>query len=230
MKTNGSRQKIQALTLVETMAVIAVLAFFALLLLPTFNRPHGGQRISCYNNLKQVALSAHLWAGDNNDKFPMEVSLTNGGTMELMNTSAAWKAFQIMSNELSTPKIIFCPEDSLRDRSATNFSGDLKNRISYFIGLDATDRTPGQILCGDDNFLNGGVTVQPGLWLVTSNTPVSWDNSRHVSAVSGRWLFKTKIPWGNIAFADGSVQSLSNSNLLNQFRQSGLATIRLAIP
>lgn len=230
MKTSCSLRKNQALTLIEAVVVIFVTAFLVFLLLPAINRPQRGQRISCINNLKQVALSEMLWAGDNNDKFPMQVSVTNGGTMELMMTTDAWKTFQVMSNELGTPKVIFCPADSLRGRSATNFSGDLPNRISYFIGLDATDRNPNQILCGDNNFLNSGSAVKPGLFLVTSNTSASWDTSRHVSVESTSLFFKTKTGRGNIAFADGSVQSLSNSNLLSQIHQTGFATNRLAVP
>lgn len=47
------------------------------------------QSIRCINNLKQVGLAVRLWAIDNNGVNPPD--------------------FLTMSNELSTPKILFCP-------------------------------------------------------------------------------------------------------------------------
>jgi hypothetical protein len=134
-----------------------------------------------------------------------------------------------MSNELSTPKVIFCPAASERGSAATNFGDDLKNKISYFIGVDATTNE-NILLSGDDHFLINGSPVKPGLIEVTSNAPIAWDSSRHVSVESRAWFFKKKTGWGNIGLGDGSVQSLSSSNLLEQIKQIGLATNRLAIP
>lgn len=147
----------------------------------------------------------------------MNVSVTDGGTLELMNTPDAWKAFQVMSNELSTPKVIYCPADSLRDRPATNFGADLKNKASYFIGLDARPNNPQAMLSGDDNFAINGEPVKSGLLTLESNTPIVWTTARHHLA-------------GNIGLADGSVQQLSNSGLTNLLPQTGLAPNRLAIP
>jgi len=40
------------------------------------------QTISCSNNLKQLGLAYQVWAGDNDGKFPMAVSVANGGALE----------------------------------------------------------------------------------------------------------------------------------------------------
>jgi competence protein ComGC len=130
MKPHCSKQKNHALTLVELLALIVTIAILAATLLPA----NGGKRkaiiINCANNLKQVGFAYKVWSNDHNDKYPMDVSVTNGGTMELMNTADAWKTFQVMSNELSTPKVIFCPGDSSRDNYtyATTFGEDLKKK------------------------------------------------------------------------------------------------------
>jgi hypothetical protein len=47
---------------------------------------HKRQKIRCVNDLKQVGIAFRLWEGDNNDKYPMAVSVTNGGAMELIAT------------------------------------------------------------------------------------------------------------------------------------------------
>src|ERR1700712_3928145 len=79
------------------------------LILPQMVRCHThNPAISCANNLRQVGLAFRIWAGDGGDKFPMQVSVTNGGTMELVESGTVFPHFQIMSNELNTPKVLYC--------------------------------------------------------------------------------------------------------------------------
>ena len=68
----------------------------------------------------------------------MQVSVTNGGTMELVTDGRnVWPTFQVMSNELSTPRFWFARADTDR-RYATNFAKDFDDsNISYFVNLDA---------------------------------------------------------------------------------------------
>lgn len=218
------------MTLIEAVLVIFIIALLAMMLLPAIMHPqHHHGYLRCANNLKQVGLAYRIWASDNNDKYPMAVSVTNGGAMEFMNTADAWKTFQVMSNELSTPKVIYCPEDALHAGCATNWGNDLKNKISYFIGVDATTNE-NVLLSGDDHFLINGSPVKPGLIEVTSNTPIAWDSSRHLSVETHAWIFKKKAAYGFIGLGDGSVQSVSCSGLTNSVQQTGLATNRLVIP
>jgi type II secretory pathway pseudopilin PulG len=230
MKPRISNHKTTALTLVEVLVVIVVLVILAAVIFSALNHHSGGaQKIACVNNLKEVGLAYRIWAGDNSDKYPMAISVTNGGTLELTSGRDAWKTYLVMSNVLSTPKILFCPQDMEHRRAATNFSDDLKTHISYFIGLDATDNQ-NVLLSGDDNFLIAGSPVSPGLIEVTSNTPIAWDSSRHVDVKTRLWLFSTKTKFGYIGMGDGSALQLNNAALLNQVRQTNLATNRLMIP
>jgi len=249
MKPSRSNQSCRAFTLVEVLVVIVVLAVMVAMLLPAFNRSHGGQTISCANNLKQIGLSYRLWAGDNNDHYPMEISVTNGGAMELMNTPDAWKVFQVMSNELSTPKILYCPEDSAhqfytnRYPNFPGFGDDLKIHLSYFIGRDATETNPAAILSGDDNFEINGIPVKTGLLELSKDTSIAWTSARHTTHKRHFWNDATSF--GNVGLADGSVQQTTISSRTNFVQQSngaittsltsvlqatGLATNRLAIP
>ena len=153
MKTQCSKRRNYGLTLVEILVVIFVLAILVAMLLPTSSSgPRKARRISCVNNLKQIGLAYRIWEGDHGDEYPMSVSVTNGGAMEFVAAGNVTAIFQVMSNELSTPKILFCPADERR-AYATNFSaGFSAQNISYFIGLDADETNPQTLLSGDDNF------------------------------------------------------------------------------
>jgi prepilin-type processing-associated H-X9-DG protein len=148
----------------------------------------------------------------------MQVSVTNGGTMELANKGIAYVNFQAMSNELSTPKFLICPVDA-DHIVATNFTTDFNNsKISYFVGVDAVDEYPQRILSGDDNLEISGVSVNSGLLELPTNAPIIWTAERHKFV-------------GNIGFADGGVIQVTTTNGLQKLLpQTGLATNRLAIP
>lgn len=219
MKINCSNQRKQGLTFVEAVFVTFLLSMLAIVLLPALlvQRHSGAQRINCSNNLKQVGLAFRIWEGDNNDKYPMSVSVTNGGAMEAVARGDAIMAFRVMSNELSTAKILCCPEDRYR-HFATNFNNDLTaSTVSYFVNVDATESDPQGIMSGDDNFVIGGVPVKSGLLVLSSNAPFAWSRARHKFS-------------GYILMADGSVQGTINSAIKTWFFPTNSTAMRLAIP
>jgi len=86
--------------------------------------------------MKQIGLSFRVWAIDNNGNFPFNASTNNGGTLELclpgsdgFDRNAAFH-FQVMSNELSTPKILVCPADT-KKQPAFNFVSLPAVNVSY---------------------------------------------------------------------------------------------------
>ena len=215
----------------EAAVTICVIGLVILVLLPGLRASKIKHHpISCSNNLKQIGLAFKIWEGDHNDKFPMGLSVTNGGTYELMETPEAWRAFQVMSNELSTPMILRCPQDSTRTNFTKGFCDDLKNNISYFTGIVADDSDPQSIVSGDDNFRLNNSPVSIGDYTISSNSEVEWDASRHFWKVKQGWFEEVKINYGYLMMADGSVQSASDAGLKIYIQQSNVVTNRLAIP
>jgi hypothetical protein len=79
-------------------------------------------RIKCVNNLKQIGLAMRVWAGDNNDKYPTSLV--------------------VMSNELSTTKILVCPNDTARQPYASlGFQQFQDSMTSYKFTVQPDDET-----------------------------------------------------------------------------------------
>jgi competence protein ComGC len=208
----------QAWSRVELLITLVVLGFLVCLAIPWLIRSRNRARSICCNcNLKQVTLGFKVWANDHLGKYPMEVSITNGGTMERATGAAVFPHFQVISKELVTPFILVCPADKQRS-PATNFlTGFNDNKLSYFVGVDATDSLPQTLLAGDRNIATNGVPLPRGLHGITSRQTAGWTQDLHRDK-------------GNIGLADGSVQTASSDFLAAAILNSGADTNRLSLP
>ncbi len=217
MNSISGRCSKSGFTLVGLLVIIAVLAILAAMLLPALaSAKKKAQRINCVNNLKQCGLAFRMWAGDNYDKNPMDVPEAKGGTREFNTGADTFRHFQVMSNELSTPKILVCPADT---RIAANNYTRLKNQnVSYFVGLDANESSPQMLLDGDRNITADNEPVNGILKLVPGQR-VSWTQAIHVDS-------------GNVGLSDGSVQEYSNSTLHDALQNTGdpTNTWRISLP
>jgi prepilin-type processing-associated H-X9-DG protein len=214
MKTNPKNQP-AAFTLIELIAVVATLALLAMMLLPALAQDsQNSTRRQCVNNLKQVALAFRIWANDNSDKFPMAVSTKKGGTTEFVPGGNVFRHFQVMSNELNTPKLLICPSDTRT--FAANFADLHNENISYFVGLDANDTQPQMFLSGDRNIENGQSPIHSVLDLRPK--------------LSTHWTATIHTNQGNVALADGSVQQYTSVRLQQALQYTGDTTNRIALP
>ncbi len=219
MKIVVSDARNRAFTLVELILLIAVVAILYLLVFSGAafgNSKQRARRVICISNLKQTGIALDTWAKDNGEKFPMEISLTNGGTMEFTTGPNEWRHFQIMSNELSNPRILTCPADVRSEVSATNFTDFNNSNLSYFINLDYSHPSPSSIWSGDRNLTNAA-PIRDGIRELTTKQPAGWTAEMHYKV-------------GNLLLFDGSVQQADRTGLRSAIANSGVFTNRLQMP
>jgi prepilin-type processing-associated H-X9-DG protein len=229
--TNKRPNRKAAFTRIELLVVVVTVAVLIAVLLPVLAvNKKKSSRLGCTNNLKQIGLAFSQWSLDNDGKFPTQVSATNGGTMELVESGNVFVHFRVLSNELTTPKLVFCPNESdPRRRMATSLdAADPKQvtpfipltsdqSVSYFVGVDAQNRYPQMLLSGDRNLEIDGVAAKPGIVALRSNNFIGWTRELHKRR-------------GNVLFADGSVQATTKLRFSLSPEKTSVVTNRLAIP
>jgi competence protein ComGC len=224
----------------ELLVVIAVVVVLLVVLLPALARVTSRvSKQSCVNHMKQIGTGFRLWAYEHEQRYPFShLSATYAG-----NATNLWKLFQMAADDISSPRILVCPQDSERrpaldfltetnaQFSSKSFSHPSKRHsaLSYFYGLDGTESLPGMILIGDRNLTRDptGSDISPGEALLKGEQRLgsSTNETRNL-----RWSSRMHDRGGNLAFMDGGVRQLTSPQLREAARKSGDTTNRVWMP
>lgn len=187
-----------AFTWKELLALVVVIGVLVGVLAPAMTKTRmRTQRIGCVSNLKNIGLGYRIYATDNSEMFPWERTNPFGVRIEPVLTNRLAN-FWIISNSLSTPKILVCRAETERSE-ALSWRLTASN-VSYFVNLRASEALWEMPMVGDDNLLVNGAATGSGVVRIGGQARVKFDGKRHVRQ-------------GNMVLSDGSVQQLSQERL-----------------
>jgi hypothetical protein len=206
-----------ALTRVELLTVVVTVAMITMVASSAMARPHSVSRRSlCANNLRMISRAYQVWGSAQDEMRPWMVPYGAGTRGLDPRLDYSWLQFVQLSNELSTPKILACPEDAeVRPARAFGFFspgalesfGYREQSVSYTAGLHSMLDTP-SVWLGSDRNIRGDAKQYCEIGGVdsvsvsrTGDSALAWTNG----AVHGEA--------GNLLLTDGSVEFTSTPTL-----------------
>jgi prepilin-type N-terminal cleavage/methylation domain-containing protein/prepilin-type processing-associated H-X9-DG protein len=215
-----------AFTLIELLVVIAIIAILAALLLPVLSQGQlRAKRIQCVSNLRQLAMAAQVYTGDNADVYPYAYYFDN-----VRNILYCWDFTTYENNSTVVPGVLWQGQTNPQIQQCPSFNGSANwgtdpytgynyntSYIGHGQGESATDPT-GQAapipahstavrhpaktaLFGDGQYSSGADKFMRAPW----PNPGDANFSGRYSGTQG---FRHN-GLSNVAFCDGHAQSLS---------------------
>jgi prepilin-type N-terminal cleavage/methylation domain-containing protein len=229
MSVIAAKKSQHAFSMLELLAVLAIMAVLVGLLMPALANARGkARRGTCNGHMKNVGLAVRIFATDHDNLYPWESDRATGTNRTgfpdlngLAPENQVLRVFLSLSNELSTPKIVACPADTRKaikiDQYPENWRAVTTDNISYFLAFTAREKHLQSFMSGDRNMVADG-QVLSGRSQLTETTKVAWDEK---TIHRGH---------GEICLADGSVDDFTTTQLQEALRNTKLETNILVFP
>ena len=230
----------RAFTLIELLVVIAIIGILASMLLPTLARGLAkAKRIKCVSNLRQISTCLIMFAHDNNDRLPWQ--LTPSGQVEHFGKHYAVDPGSVfgsrgLKREIVTPKILWSPCDAEREADQeyavidwetykTREGRPIPNKAISYVFCEGGDiGRSSTVLAATRNLSHE--YLGDARW-VGSDERIDEEGNPPKNAMTG--LFESQ---GQLAMADGSAKLSQDSDLTDKgmvvkphIRSSGGVTV-----
>jgi prepilin-type processing-associated H-X9-DG protein/prepilin-type N-terminal cleavage/methylation domain-containing protein len=213
----------KAFTLIELLVVISVIAMLLTVLMPALVKARQqGKEVMCLNNLRQMLVAAHNYAGANNDYYPIAY-LNDPDPMDSLAVYASWDFTYVKDwdtlEEYSKPGLLWqgdmiekiqqCPSYKGPDDPIDPYTG--YNYNTSFIGHGSSEAVPipakttqvsnsaGCVLFGDGYFYDNRTNK-------FMRSPLKSDGDTFPFRATGTQGYRHSQK-SNVAWCDGHVSS-----------------------
>lgn len=102
--------KREAFTLLELLVVLAIIAILVAIIVPSLSKARENSRRSiCLSNLKQIGISATMYADDHNGAFPSAVNAASDGNSNIETANQLDKWGRLFPQYINEIQIFYCP-------------------------------------------------------------------------------------------------------------------------
>jgi prepilin-type processing-associated H-X9-DG protein len=202
-------------TSLELLACITACAILLAVITPILTTTRSrSDRAACMSNLRQIGTAFRQFGLEHNDIMPwrpqtIDSNFSQPGKHEL------WFQYWWLRDSIGTPKILMDPAETRPSaRIATDWTLDVNGGLQFFknsgvayvLGLDSSTDLPRSMLVADRNILLGGYGGCSSQLSTAARVFVSGTSA-------ARWLDDVHGTFGNVALADGSVESVDSEGL-----------------
>ena len=168
-------------------------------------------RVACFNNLRQIGNALRHYALEHND-LPPWLPWSPAGNFNQPGKHELWFQYWWIRDYIESPKFLMDPGETRSGaRVATNWdlnpNGGLQliknNAVAYPLGLDSATFIPQTIMVADRHMEHAGF----------GGCSSGISTAARISTRTARWSGEVHGVFGNVALADGSVESVDSDGL-----------------
>jgi len=238
-----------AFTLIELLVVIAIIAILAALLLPALNAAKAkAYQANCLNNLRQFAIAAQMYAGDNRGELPANRPNPSkndaGGSwvygsmkLELEATNETLLRQGLLFPYLGNTRVYHCPADKTLSPDAAGKGGGALTVRSYAMNSWMGSRYM-EVTAGEKGFRTFvrdselAVATPAGLWVMMDEDGSTLDDGWFLVTMNDSQVF-ANLPGfrhrnsAGINFADGHAVTFTKRDTTGRISALNVDWIRI---